>query len=106
MGFGVFVVWSLGLLLIDAWRNTLPNILTLPAAVLALGACLVHPQWAWGLLWGLAYLAFGRGIGGGDIKLAVPTWGGGGRDGRHRRGYRGYCAIVPAHHRYIVGFAA
>ena len=72
MGFGVFVVWSLGLLLIDAWRNTLPNILTLPAAVLALGACLVHPQWAWGLLWGLAYLAFGRGIGGGDIKLAVP----------------------------------
>ena len=72
MGIGVFVLWSLGLLLIDVWRNTLPNILTLPAAAVAVGACMVHPQWAWGLVWGLGYLAFGRGIGGGDIKLAVP----------------------------------
>lgn len=71
MGFGVFLFWSLGLLLIDATRQTLPNILTLPAAGIALGACVVHPAWSWGLVWPAAYLLLGHGIGGGDVKLAV-----------------------------------
>lgn len=71
MGFGVFLFWSLGLLLIDAARHTLPNILTFPAAALALGACVAHPAWTWGLVWPAAYLFVGRGIGGGDVKLAV-----------------------------------
>lgn len=59
-------------MLFDVRRRRLPDALTLPAGALALVACAFHPLALWGLLWPVGYLVIGRGIGGGDIKLAVP----------------------------------
>lgn len=72
MGLGVAVCWSLVLLLIDATRHRLPDALTLPGCVVAVAGCVVKPAALWGFVWPASYLFFGRGIGGGDIKLAVP----------------------------------
>lgn len=72
MGWGLIVCWSLGLLLIDATRSRLPDALTLPGCVVAVAGCVVKPAALWGMLWPSSYLVIGRGIGGGDIKLAMP----------------------------------
>lgn len=72
MGYGVIVCWSLVLLLIDATRHRLPDALTLPGCVVAVAGCVIKPVALWGFVWPVSYLLFGRGIGGGDIKLAVP----------------------------------
>lgn len=71
-GIAVAAAWSVVLALIDVAFHRLPNTLTVPAAAAALVACAMRPPWAWGLAWPGAYLCLGRGIGGGDIKLAVP----------------------------------
>ncbi|WP_290184214.1 prepilin peptidase [Corynebacterium glaucum] len=65
-------VWSIALVLFDVHRRRLPDALTIPAGVLALVACVFHPLALWGLVWPAGYLLTGRGIGGGDIKLALP----------------------------------
>lgn len=75
MGIGAVAlaaVWSVGLSLVDATSHRLPNPFTVPAALCAFIACALHPQLAWGLIWPAGYLLLGRGIGGGDIKLAAP----------------------------------
>ncbi|WKD57579.1 Type IV leader peptidase family protein [Corynebacterium capitovis DSM 44611] len=64
--------WSCALSLIDATTRRLPNLLTLPAAALSLAFCVVHPAGLWGLMWPALYIALPGGIGGGDVKLAVP----------------------------------
>ncbi len=60
----------------DIAYRRLPDWLTLPAAgVAVVAAVIVDKQALAGLLWPAAYLALawrGGGIGGGDIKLAVP----------------------------------
>ncbi|PAT15108.1 prepilin peptidase [Corynebacterium sp. NML 120412] len=66
-----FVGWSIVLARIDARHSRLPNGLTVPPALVALAACVASPYLAWGLVWPAAYLA-GPGMGGGDVKLAVP----------------------------------
>ncbi|WP_350308260.1 A24 family peptidase [Corynebacterium afermentans] len=68
----VFLAWSALLCVFDIRERRLPDALTGPPAVAALTACLWQPSLAWGLLWPTWYLLVGRGIGGGDIKLAVP----------------------------------
>ncbi|MEH0146215.1 prepilin peptidase [Corynebacterium sp. Q4381] len=72
MGWGLVLCWSLGLLLVDATRHRLPDVLTLPACAVAVAGCVVKPYALWGFAWPACYLFFGRGIGGGDIKLALP----------------------------------
>ena len=64
--------WSASLVFYDISEERLPNWLTLPAAAAALVVCLSHPLGLWGLIWPAAYLILGSGIGGGDVKLAVP----------------------------------
>lgn len=64
--------WSVALVLIDVSHRRLPDILTLPAAAAALVVCCADPSGWWGLAWPAVYLALGTGIGGGDVKLAVP----------------------------------
>lgn len=64
--------WSAALALYDVSRHRLPDALALPAGALALAACAWHPAALWGCAWPLGYLLLGRGIGGGDIKLALP----------------------------------
>lgn len=56
----------------DVRQRCLPDALTVPPALAALTACLWWPALAWGLVWAGFYFFAGRGIGGGDIKLAVP----------------------------------
>ena len=75
-------VWSISLVLYDVSQRRLPDFLTLPAAALALIFCVFYPQGLWGLVWPALYLLLAvrgssdrstdAGIGGGDIKLAVP----------------------------------
>ncbi|AQQ15347.1 hypothetical protein CGLAU_06925 [Corynebacterium glaucum] len=65
-------LWSIALALFDVHFRRLPNTLTLPAGALALVTCAFHPLALWGWVWPAGYLVIGRGIGGGDIKLAVP----------------------------------
>ncbi|MEJ5927171.1 prepilin peptidase [Corynebacterium sp. H128] len=65
MGLGVFL-WATALCGWDICFRRLPNLLTLPAAMVAL---VVFPGSWWGASWALLYL--GRGIGGGDAKLAI-----------------------------------
>lgn len=72
MGLGVVVFWSLGLLLADVTRHRLPDALTVPACGVAVVGCVVKPSALLGLVWPACYLLIGRGIGGGDIKLAMP----------------------------------
>ena len=69
---GVVLAWTALLCAYDIRERRLPDALTVPPAVAATGACLFHPPLAWGLMWPAWYLLVGRGIGGGDIKLAAP----------------------------------
>lgn len=68
----VAAVWSGALVLIDVRFHRLPDPLTLPACAVAAAACVAYPAATWGLVWPATYLLIGRGIGGGDVKLAVP----------------------------------
>lgn len=69
---GVVLAWTALLCAYDIRERRLPDALTVPPAVAASCACLLYPPVAWGLLWPAWYLLVGRGIGGGDIKLAAP----------------------------------
>ena len=69
---GVFLAWSALLCAYDIRERRLPDALTVPPAAAAAVACLCHPPLAWGFMWPAWYLLVGRGIGGGDIKLAAP----------------------------------
>ncbi|WP_342319828.1 prepilin peptidase [Corynebacterium mayonis] len=77
-GGGLFVlvvcaaVWSVALAYWDLRWGRLPDFLTLPAGALALGSIWLWPAAVWALVWPAFYLLGGRGIGGGDIKLALP----------------------------------
>lgn len=68
----ITVWWTVRLVLADEAQHRLPDHLTLPAALGAVsGALLTEPALILGgLAWAGAYL-FGRGIGGGDVKLAL-----------------------------------
>ena len=68
----VAAIWTIALVVVDMRERCLPNVWTVPAVVLALIVCLVEPAGWWGWLWPAVYLFSGRGIGGGDVKLAVP----------------------------------
>lgn len=69
-------LWAGALWIIDTRHHRLPDALTIPAALGAtVAATLFAPHALWGLLWALGYLVIGitiGGVGGGDIKLAVP----------------------------------
>ncbi|OIR42408.1 hypothetical protein BJP08_03595 [Corynebacterium sp. NML140438] len=64
--------WSALLCWYDLKYARLPDFLTLPASVLALSAIILQPVLFVGALWPAVYLLVGRGIGGGDAKLALP----------------------------------
>lgn len=68
----ITVWWTVRLVLADEAQHRLPDHLTLPAALGAVaGALLTDPVLILGgLAWAGIYL-FGRGIGGGDVKLAL-----------------------------------
>ncbi|WP_241228352.1 prepilin peptidase [Corynebacterium hylobatis] len=68
----ITVWWAVRLVLVDETQRRLPDHLTLPAALGAgTGALLTEPVLILGgLAWAGAYL-LGRGIGGGDVKLAL-----------------------------------
>ncbi|AIJ33657.1 hypothetical protein CIMIT_06870 [Corynebacterium imitans] len=66
-----FAVWSAALCLYDLRWRRLPNPLTVPPALACLFVCVAAPGFAWGLVWPALYFVAGRGIGGGDVKLAV-----------------------------------
>lgn len=72
----VAAAWSAALAWWDVNHTRLPDWLTLPAGALALAGCALEPQGLWGLLWPGIYLlmalALPSGVGGGDIKLALP----------------------------------
>lgn len=70
--------WATALIIYDVRQRRLPDFLTVPAAVVALGWIGFSLQWhaLWGLIWPVLYLCLamlsnGQGMGGGDIKLAV-----------------------------------
>lgn len=70
------VLW-VGVLCWWDWQHQrLPNALTLiPGAVALVGASIAEPQAVVGLIWPASYLLLAiaqGGLGGGDIKLAVP----------------------------------
>nr|WP_288831562.1 prepilin peptidase [uncultured Corynebacterium sp.] len=65
-------VWSAALVAFDLRERRLPDVLTLPAGAAALAACLALPAGWWGLAWPALYLLPRGGIGGGDVKLALP----------------------------------
>ena len=65
-------IWTVALIAVDAEERRLPDVWTLPVAGAAAAACVAVPAGAAGLVWPLAYAVAGRGIGGGDVKLAVP----------------------------------
>lgn len=82
----VAVAWSVALVWWDVNHMRLPDWLTLPAGAIALAGCALEPQGLWGLIWPGIYLlmafAIPSGVGGGDIKLALPlgivvAWAGG-----------------------------
>ncbi|MDO5031774.1 prepilin peptidase [Corynebacterium sp.] len=67
MGVILFLAWGSALILYDLRFKRLPNCLTLPAGAISL------VWWSLpGLIWVGAYALFSRGLGGGDIKLALP----------------------------------
>lgn len=64
-------LWAMVLTSVDATQRRLPDLLTLPAAGIAVAVCCAEPRgWA-GLIWPATYLIAGPGFGGGDVKLAV-----------------------------------
>lgn len=67
----VAAVWAMVLISEDVTQRRLPDLLTLPAAGIAVAVCCVEPRgWA-GLIWPAMYVMAGPGFGGGDVKLAV-----------------------------------
>lgn len=73
----VLLVWSTWLSYVDVRTRRLPDGLTLPPAAAAVSVTLLLDPAALGvgLLWAGAYLGLGLmvgGVGGGDLKLAVP----------------------------------
>ena len=77
--FGVCIVacWAAALVFFDVAFRRLPNALTVPAAVVAFITCCVspfmgHPETLWALLWPSLYFLSPAGVGGGDVKLAMP----------------------------------
>lgn len=65
-------VWSAVLIVTDLREQRLPDAWTLPACAAAIVACAINPAGWWGLMWPVAYVLAGRGVGGGDVKLALP----------------------------------
>ncbi|WP_175934895.1 prepilin peptidase [Corynebacterium sp. Marseille-P4321] len=72
LGGATSLCWAVVLVYYDITSRRLPNPLTAPPALAAVVACVVWPSLSPGLVWPAAYLVSGRGIGGGDVKLAVP----------------------------------
>lgn len=72
---GPVALWATALCWWDLRRRRLPDVLTLPAAALAIGAAAFwSPAALLGLVWPALYLLLGiayGGIGGGDVKLAA-----------------------------------
>ena len=68
----VAAAWSFALCVNDIRSQRLPNPLTVPPAFAAILGAVLWPACAWGLVWPVIYLLTGRGIGGGDVKLAAP----------------------------------
>lgn len=73
----VLVFWAVLLTVVDLTVRRLPDALTLPPALSALGVSAMYDPSALvaGLVWPGLYLLTAlltRGIGGGDLKLAVP----------------------------------
>ena len=77
------LAWSVVLVLVDLREQRLPNALTLPAGAVTVALCFFFPTGWWGLLWPGLYVLTAiampvrttedsSGIGGGDIKLALP----------------------------------
>lgn len=77
------LAWSVALVIVDLRQQRLPNALTLPAGAVTVALCFFFPTGWWGLLWPGLYVLTAiampvrttedsSGIGGGDIKLAVP----------------------------------
>ncbi|MCZ9308566.1 prepilin peptidase [Corynebacterium uberis] len=91
-GFGVGIAvacvaaWACTLAWVDAREHRLPDVLTLPGVLVAWAvAAVLEPGWilgglGWSACYGLCAL-WGRGMGGGDVKLAaslgvaVAVWG-------------------------------
>lgn len=76
---GVAVAWAAALIYFDIRQRRLPDALTLPAGAAMLTWTILSMDFSglWGLAWPLLYflldlLSKGNGIGGGDIKLALP----------------------------------
>lgn len=69
----VLVVWCVAVVLVDERSRRIPDSLTLPALAGAVAGALLSdpPVLLGGVAWAGLYLV-GRGIGGGDVKLAVP----------------------------------
>ena len=65
-------LWTIALVVVDSRQRRLPDVLTLPAAGIAVIACFLAPAGWVGVIWPLGYLMLGPGIGGGDVKLALP----------------------------------
>lgn len=77
------LAWSVVLVVVDLREQRLPNALTLPAGAVTVALCFFFPTGWWGLLWPGLYVLTAiampvrttedsSGIGGGDIKLALP----------------------------------
>ena len=77
------LAWSVVLVIVDLREQRLPNALTLPAGAVTVALCFFFPTGWWGLLWPGLYVLTAiampvrttedsSGIGGGDIKLALP----------------------------------
>ncbi|WP_018295608.1 prepilin peptidase [Corynebacterium lubricantis] len=75
-GLGGALLWSVALIFSDLRERRLPNVLTLPAGAIALvWALFFSPGSLIGVLWPALYLVVALlrgGVGGGDIKLALP----------------------------------
>lgn len=75
----VVAAWTVALIYFDIRQRRLPDTLTLPAGAAMLAWTIITMDFSglWGLAWPLLYLLLallskGNGIGGGDIKLALP----------------------------------
>ncbi|SER46677.1 prepilin peptidase [Corynebacterium cystitidis] len=76
VGLGGVLLWSVALCFYDVAFRRLPDWLTVPAGVVAIAtAVILNPHALVGAIWPFLYLCVAwraGGIGGGDIKLAVP----------------------------------